>query len=70
MTHKLSRQKLALLGGGKLGGILLRGLLQQGLFATKDVVVTVRHAERAAALGKEVGVEVTTQRAGELLFEK
>jgi pyrroline-5-carboxylate reductase len=60
MTHKLSGQKLALLGGGKLGTILLRGLLKQGLFAPKDVVVTVRHAERAAALANELGIEVTT----------
>ncbi len=60
MTHQLSGHKLALLGGGKLGGILLRGLLKQGLFAPRDVVVTVRHAERAAALAKEMGIEVTT----------
>ncbi len=62
MTHKLAGQKLALLGGGKLGGILLRGLLKQRLFLPQDVVVTVRHREKAAALAKELGVEVIDEK--------
>ena len=49
-----------MLGVGKLGGILLRAYLKQGLFASSRVTATVRHAERAAALAKELGVAVTT----------
>jgi pyrroline-5-carboxylate reductase len=60
MTTKLSDKKLAVLGAGKLGGILLRGFLKEGLFADKRVSATVRHEEKAQALGKELGVAVST----------
>ncbi len=57
---KLSDKKLAVLGAGKLGGILLRAYLKQGLFVSSRVTATVKHAEKAAALAKELGVAVTT----------
>ncbi len=60
MSPKLSEKKLAVLGAGKLGGILLRAYLKQGLFVSNRVIATVKHAERAAALGKELGIAVTT----------
>jgi pyrroline-5-carboxylate reductase len=60
MAQKLADKKLAVLGTGKLGGILLRAYLQQGLFAPKHVTATVKHAEKAAALAKELQVAVTT----------
>jgi pyrroline-5-carboxylate reductase len=60
MTQQLSGKKLAVLGTGKLGGILLRAYLKQGLFAPKHVTATVKHAEKAAALAKELGIKVTT----------
>ena len=60
MSLQLSNKKLAVLGAGKLGGILLRAYLKQGLFVSNRVTVTVRHQERAAALAKELGVAVTT----------
>jgi len=59
MPSKLSDKKLAVLGAGKLGGILLRAYLKQGLFEPKNVTATVRHGEKAAALAKELGVKVT-----------
>ncbi len=59
MSLKLSDKKLAVLGAGKLGGILLRAYLKQGLFVANRVNATVKHAERAAALAKELGVSVT-----------
>ncbi len=61
MTQKLSDKKLAVLGVGKLGGILLRAYLKQELFSPKRVTATVKHAEKAAALAKELGVSVTTE---------
>lgn len=60
MANKLSGKKLAVLGTGKLGGILLRAYIKQGLFAPKHVKATVRHAEKAASLAKSLGVAVTT----------
>ena len=60
MSPKLSDKKLAVLGAGKLGGILLRAYLKQGLFVSNRVIATVKHAERAAALAKELGIAVTT----------
>src|SRR5260370_28780532 len=59
-AHKLSDKKLAVLGRGKLGGILLRAYLKQELFSPKRVTATVKHAEKAAALAKDLGVSVTT----------
>jgi pyrroline-5-carboxylate reductase len=61
MAHKLSNQKLAVLGAGKLGGLLLRAYLKQGLFPAGRVTATVRHDEKARALGKELGVRATTE---------
>jgi len=47
------------LGAGKLGSILLRAYLKQGLFGASRVTATVRHGERAAALAHELGIVVT-----------
>jgi pyrroline-5-carboxylate reductase len=60
MSPKLSEKKLVVLGAGKLGGILLRAYLKQRLFVSGRVAATVKHAERAAALAKELGIAVTT----------
>ena len=61
MANKLADKRLAVLGAGKLGGILLRAYLKQELFAAKRVTATVKHAEKAAAMAKELGVAVTTE---------
>src|SRR5690242_3772210 len=61
ILQKLTDKKLAVLGTGKLGGILLRAYLKQGLFSAKRVTATVKHGEKAAALGKELGVEAITE---------
>jgi len=61
MAQKLSDKKLAVLGTGKLGGILLRAYLKQELFSPKRVTATVKHAEKATALAKELGISATTE---------
>src|SRR5215475_8840837 len=61
MVQRLSDKRLAVLGAGKLGGILLRAYLKQGLFAAKRVTATVKHGEKAATLSKELGVGVTNE---------
>ena len=61
MPLKLFDKKLAVLGAGKLGGILLRAYLKHGLFDVSRTTATVKHAERAAALAKQLsGVSVIT----------
>src|SRR5439155_16518329 len=60
MSLKLSDKKLAVLGAGKLGGILLRAYLKQGLFVAKRVTATVKHGEKTTARAKALGVTVTS----------
>src|ERR1700681_2162883 len=60
MSNPLSHKHLAVLGAGKMGGILLRAFLDQKLVSPSHAVATVRHAERAEALAKELGVRVLT----------
>jgi pyrroline-5-carboxylate reductase len=60
MSLNLSDKTLTVLGAGKLGGILLRAYLKEGLFSPGSVTATVTHAERATALAKELRVAVIT----------
>ena len=55
--------KVAVLGAGKMGGILLQGFLKSQLLDPEQVVATVQHAERATALSAQFGVEVGTDNA-------
>jgi pyrroline-5-carboxylate reductase len=52
--------RVAVLGTGKMGGILLQAFVKSGLVAATDAFATVAHAERAAALSTQFGVTVTT----------
>src|SRR5215467_12263404 len=60
-SNQLTDKKLAVLGTGKLGGILLRAYLRQNLFDPKNVTATVKHSEKAATLAKDLGVSATTE---------
>jgi len=53
--------RVAVLGAGKMGGILLQAFLKQNLFAPDQIHATVGHAERALALSTQWGVDVTTK---------
>src|SRR3984893_18229509 len=59
-SGKLLKEQLAALDAGKMGGILLRAFLEQKLVQPKRVHATVRHAEKARALAKQLGIEVST----------
>jgi pyrroline-5-carboxylate reductase len=61
MNENLGDKKLAVLGTGKLGGILLRAYLKQGLFKSQNVTATVKHGEKAAKLAKEMGISASTE---------
>jgi pyrroline-5-carboxylate reductase len=52
--------RVAILGAGKMGGILLQAFLKSGLVAPAQITATVAHPERAAALSKQFGVTVST----------
>ena len=52
--------RVAVLGAGKMGGILLQAFLKQNLFAAGQIHATVAHADRAVALSSQWGVDVST----------
>jgi pyrroline-5-carboxylate reductase len=52
--------KVAIIGAGKMGGILLQGFLKNHLVAPEQILATVQHPDRAQALSAQFGVEVTT----------
>ncbi len=54
------RPQIAVLGAGKMGGILLQAFLKQQLFAPGEIRATVAHEERARALSAQWGVTTTT----------
>ena len=55
--------RVAVLGAGKMGGILLQAFLKENLFAPAQIHATVGHAERAIALSTQWGVDVSTDNA-------
>jgi len=59
-SGKLLNGRLAVLGAGKIGGILLRAFLEQKLVQPKRVHATVRHAEKARSLAKQLGIQAST----------
>ena len=52
--------RVAVLGAGKMVGILLQAFLKQNLFAPEQIHATVGHAEKAIALSTQWGVDVST----------
>jgi pyrroline-5-carboxylate reductase len=52
--------RVAILGAGKMGGILLQAFLKNNLIAADQIFATVQHPDRALALSAQFGVEVTT----------
>jgi pyrroline-5-carboxylate reductase len=57
---QLPKVRVAVLGAGKMGGILLQAFLKQNLFAADQIHATVAHKERALALSTQWGVDVST----------
>jgi pyrroline-5-carboxylate reductase len=49
MEFDLSGKRVAVLGTGKIGGILLKALLEKGLLTPQSTFATVQHEERARA---------------------
>lgn len=53
----MARPRIAVLGAGKLGETLIRGLLQAGQVRAADVTVTAGHAARARDVAARLGVK-------------
>jgi len=60
MPTTLSNKKVAVLGAGKLGGIILQALLRDGLLSRELTRATVRHSDRAFRLAEKLRIEVGT----------
>jgi pyrroline-5-carboxylate reductase len=60
MASDFSKKRVAVLGAGKMGGILLKALLEKQLFSSKTTIATVQHEDKARNLSKKLGIAVTT----------
>jgi pyrroline-5-carboxylate reductase len=60
MGLTLVDKRVAVLGAGKMGGILLEALLKNGMLSPSSTRATVQHAERARALEEKLKISVTT----------
>jgi pyrroline-5-carboxylate reductase len=56
-------RRIAILGAGRLGESIVRGILSSGWREPPELAVTVRRDERAAALREQYGVEAGTSNA-------
>ena len=59
-NQDLSKLRVAVLGAGKMGGILLQAFLKQQMLEPDRLLATVAHEDRAAALSAQWGVDVST----------
>jgi pyrroline-5-carboxylate reductase len=60
MAIDLSGKRVAVLGAGKMGGILLKALLDKGVLLPEFACATVAHEERARSLSEKLGIAVGT----------
>jgi pyrroline-5-carboxylate reductase len=58
MGLTLSGKRVAVLGAGKLGSILLKAWLEKGLLSPALTTATVAHEDRATALSEKLGIPV------------
>ena len=55
-----NKMRVAVLGAGKIGSILLQGFIKHGLVLQASAAATVQHPEHARALSRELNLPVTT----------
>jgi pyrroline-5-carboxylate reductase len=60
METDFSKSRIAVLGAGKMGGILLKALIEKHQLLPERVRATVAHQSRAQELSHKLGVIVTT----------
>jgi pyrroline-5-carboxylate reductase len=59
-SQPLAGLKVAVLGAGKMGGILLQAFLKSKVLEPEQLLATVGHADRAGQLSAQWGVDVST----------
>jgi pyrroline-5-carboxylate reductase len=59
-SQPLAGLRVAILGAGKMGGILLQAFLKSKVLEPEQILATVEHAERAGQLSAQWGVDVST----------
>jgi pyrroline-5-carboxylate reductase len=60
MTHEAMHKRLAVLGAGKMGGILIEAFLKQGLVPAKNIAATVQHRDQERRKLSATAVSVDT----------
>jgi pyrroline-5-carboxylate reductase len=60
MNPDFSKSRIAVLGAGKMGGILIKALIEKHQLSPERVRATVAHETRAHELSHKLGVAVTT----------
>jgi pyrroline-5-carboxylate reductase len=60
MGASVSGKRVAVLGAGKIGSILLQALLKERLLSPATTTATVQHAERARGLAERLKIQVGT----------
>ncbi|HLH10172.1 MAG TPA: pyrroline-5-carboxylate reductase [Terriglobales bacterium] len=60
MADKSAKHKLAVLGAGKMGGILVQGFLKHKLATANAIWATLSHAEKVAKRSADLGVRLGT----------
>lgn len=56
----LAKTRVAVIGAGKIGSILLQAMFAKELLSKENVHVTVQHSEKLRALRKDLGVTAST----------
>lgn len=59
----LKGKKVGIIGGGKMGGVILHGMIAQNIRAPQDIIVADVDKNRLGELQKSYGVNVTTDSA-------
>ena len=60
MAMNLSSKRVAVLGAGKLGGILVQAWIRGGLLSKELIRATVRHPEKVRSTAEKLNIEVGT----------
>ena len=60
MAEAKTQMRLAVLGAGKMGGILIEAFVKRGLVAPKNIFATVQHAGRERKHASQLGVAPTS----------
>ena len=60
MSETARAHRVAILGLGKMGSILMQAFCRQNVLQPGNIAATVNHAEMTASLSSKYGIEVTT----------